>query len=125
MKTKQTKQKIYPVTDMTYKCNWYIALGGTVHEAIKYYAKKHDLKEWNYVVGEDVIGHFAGHSEQRGGVIWFKDAVPGGGIVAHECVHATWWFITQHMSCKLEDNVEELFAYYVQYLVSEIGRRVW
>ncbi len=111
--------------DKTYKATWYLAVGGELQRGIDHFCKRHSLERWEIATKDGRYGHFAGHSDVRGGLFWFRDFHPGGGVVTHEAIHGAWWFIKEHMQCGLDDNVEELFAYYGEYLATQIGRHVW
>lgn len=120
-----TKQKRFNITDMTYRSAWMIGVGGTLEELIKAYAKKIKVEPWEINKNPDRYAHFGGHSEHRGGLLWFKDIKPGAGAVAHESFHATYWFMKYWYKANLTDDTEELYAYFQEFLVREIGQRVW
>lgn len=118
------KQKRFFVIETTYRSGWLLAFGGEVNDAIAAYAKKVKVEPWT-VPENSIAGNFSGISTKCGGCIWFKDLKPGAGIVTHETFHATYWFMKQFLEANLTSDTEELYAYFQQYLVSQIARRVW
>lgn len=56
--------------------------------------------------------------------IYFRNECPGAGVVAHECLHAAWRIVEMSSMQVCKEN-EELVAYYLEWLVKGVGKRVW
>ena len=63
-------------------------------------------------------------TEHKSCCIWFKDVCPGARIVAHEAFHAT-CHVLGFSGLSLNDGSEEAYAYFLAWIVREIGNRVW
>lgn len=68
-------------------------------------------------------GYFGMFPDHRNCLLWFRPR-PAGWIVAHECFHAT-SFILRESGLVLTNDSEEAFAYYLGWLVRQIGNKVW
>lgn len=63
-------------------------------------------------------------SDSKGVVMWFSDSQPGGGVVAHEAIHAA-WHVLEYSGVHLAHDNHEALAYLVDHIVRAIGRKVW
>lgn len=115
------KQKRFILNDPIYKATFLVQRGGTVNSAIACYAKKLKVTPWT--IDRVVDGHFAAYTTHKGGVIWLGDKA-GTGVITHECFHAT-AYVFEKLECKLTEATEEVFAYYLQWLTSEVVRRLY
>ena len=57
--------------------------------------------------------------------IWFSARVPGGRVVAHEALHATLHVLRRSGIDYGKEEVEEVIAYFLDWLVGKIGRKIW
>ena len=119
------KPKRFYIHDDIYHISWRVLTGTKEQEAVNYISKLASIEpvQLEHKLGKQAC--FYSHTSLKGGAIWFKDARPGGALVAHECLHAVHFLMTHGLDSRLTDDTEEFFAYYLQYLVSQIGRRVW
>ena len=75
--------------------------------------------------GKQCQAHMFAYEGQKDCALWFKWARPPAGAVAHESFHAVRWLLQYSGTTNLNDDTEECFAYLLQWLVNEIGQRVW
>lgn len=54
----------------------------------------------------------------------YFSVLPGGGTVAHEALHAT-WHILERSGVVIGRDSEEAVAYHMDWLMRQIGRRIW
>lgn len=57
-------------------------------------------------------------------VIWLPERA-GAGIVSHEAFHATRYILECKGLGELSDETEEAYAYLLDWIVRQIGRRIW
>lgn len=109
----------FTVVDPVYHFQVTGIYGGTEQEAINWYARKLHVEPWKLDEGNR-WGHFTCYRPFKNSIIWFKDKYPPANVVAHECFHAVMYlFETFGMKGPTEDS-EEVFAYYLQWLVSKL-----
>lgn len=58
-------------------------------------------------------------------LVHFSERVPGGGVVCHEAIHVAAHVLRRAGVDIGEEAAEEALAYYVSWVVREIGRIVW
>lgn len=107
--------------DPIFYARYWVQRGGTKESAVAWYCRKIGKPTFE-VTTRGCDGHFASY-EDRGGVLWFCPKA-GAGIITHETLHAT-QNLFSHLDAKLDNNAEEIFAYYQQWLTKEIVRRLW
>ena len=107
--------RIKHIYDEIYRQNIYYVCCPTYAEFCK--IMKKELKmDWK---PKDVDGNFT-VIESCGnliGVIYTNSRKPD--VVAHECLHAVSYFL-RHKGIPLNDDTEEAYAYYLQFLVRQI-----
>ena len=106
------------LTDPIFKTDYLVQIGGDVNSAIKEFAKRLGVDPWTVHSDERLQGHFSAYRGVRSGCLWFKHINPG--IVAHECSHAV-TFLFDNIKCTLNENSEELYSYYLEWLVTEVS----
>jgi hypothetical protein len=111
------------VRDPIYRASFLLIRGGEVNDALEEFYRRvrepGDPHPWP----ELVWGHFSGLAGGKAGVLWFRyDA--DLAAVAHECFHATMYLFAEHDLKAVTDATEELFAYYLEWLVGQ-ALRLW
>lgn len=114
------KKKV--IDDPIFGFNWLIIIGGTVNEAIKIYAKKVGVEPWKR--GNSPKGHFGSCDNNHNGFIWLDKNKIESGLIVHECFHAATYMFERLGMTNLSEQTEELFAYYLEYLVKEVSKFV-
>lgn len=66
------------------------------------------------------------HDSRNGGrfVLYFERAEPGAGELAHECFHLVHRRF-QQCAVQLSEESQEAWAYYLDWWIRKIGRKVW
>lgn len=105
--------------DPIFRFSWMTIRGGTVDSAIKTFATSIRVEPWSRGPAE-LDGHFAAHSDHKCGLFWFKDKAPSLGLVAHEAFHGAIYAFDKLSISEVTEKNEELFAYYLQYLVEQL-----
>lgn len=83
-----------------------------------------DVARIEPAVCNEVQARFVSFNDRKDAALWFRDPCPGGGVVAHEMIHAG-WHIMQRSGVGFGDDSEETFAYTVGHLVQQFGQKVW
>jgi hypothetical protein len=63
-----------------------------------------------------------GHNKSGLPVLWFLDLNPPPGLVAHECLHAAVWLLSDKIGTTVQTGArhwEEPLAYLLEYMVAE------
>lgn len=97
--------------------------GGYVNECLKKYAKKLGREAWELEESKGRMGHFASVTNHKSGCIWLHEKA-GLGTVAHEAFHAT-CEILKRSGVKLNSHTEETYAYYLQFLINQILKKLY
>lgn len=120
--TRKLKRLI--VKDLVHSVAIGIQLGGDYEDGQKWFTKRWD-SDWDIETG--IASNIMARTLSKGRelFIWFRDRRPGCGIVAHECFHAAYHVLSRELQVRVDDNNEEIFAYYLDWLVREIGKGVW
>lgn len=116
--------KKFFLNDPIYGANWVVVFGGELHQAINLFCKKYKVPHTESA--KDTIGrygHFFTYTPFKGGLIWFPDLRPSSGTIAHESLHAVHYMLSNCLEASLIDANEEIYAYYLQWLVQEIKDR--
>lgn len=108
------------IHDNVYHFQWAVAYGGSLQSAINWFAKKIKVEPWT-VSERRGYGHFSAYRPYKNGVLWFSEKYPAASTVAHECFHAV-NYLAECLEAKLEENSEEIFAYYQEFLVQQVYR---
>ena len=115
------KAKRFILHNDAFDTDFLIQIGGSINDLIKCFAKKLNLTPWAINDNPRRFGHFAAHRDFRNGCIWLnKDFKPEH--LAHECFHATCHLFTV-LETPITEATEELFAYTLQWMVSNILKR--
>lgn len=109
--------RIQHIYDEIYRQNIYYVCCPSYAEFCKIMKKELDM-DWEQKQ-KDVDGNFAviENSGYLIGAIFTKDRSPD--TVAHECLHAVSFFLRSR-GIPLNDDTEEAYTYYLQFLVREI-----
>lgn len=111
------------ILDPVYGVHYYVQRGGTLQSAVDKYAKYSGIPTWQLEQSPAHRGHFGAHADVRCGFIWLHDKA-GSGSISHEVSHAVNYFFCKMGATDL-GQIDELFAYYTQWLVSQIVRRLF
>lgn len=109
---------VHTFEDPVYLFSWMVCFGGELNEAIKEYATRCRGIPWTVEPGRR-NGHFAAYTDRKCGLLWFRHKRPAAHVVAHEAYHATFFAMQFHEVPAIEAT-EEVFAYYLEYLVKTI-----
>ncbi len=113
------KKPVVIIGEPLYSSTVAVFAGNAEQEAIDWYHKQ--LKKPREVLPKSTgrracFMHSGGHI---GGVMWFRDASPVVGEVAHECVHAA-INVLRHVGIDFgKKSAEESLTYLVEFLVDE------
>lgn len=82
------------------------------------------IKKWypDYEVGESCDARCLWFPKHKQIFILFKLTTPD--IIAHECFHAVNFLLRDRMDCRLDDNTEEVYAYFNQWLVQKVNETI-
>src|SRR2546425_433875 len=106
------------INDPIYGGAFMLQIGGSLNKLLAKYSKALNIEKWVVEENSRRRGHFAGLDTHKGGCIWFKD-LKNYGTIAHEALHAT-YHVMLHMDIKLDDNSEEIYTYYLEWLINQI-----
>lgn len=121
-KVHSEKVKTVEFFDEIYLFQWLLYVGGTPQAAIDYFCEKLHVESFKYE-NNNPIGHFFTHRPYKAGLLWFKDKECLKSQGVHECFHATMYlFETLDMKGPVEET-EEVFAYYMQWLFTQVMRQ--
>lgn len=107
-----------------FQAEFIVQKGGSLLTFFNWYKKKLKIvddfipDENPYCRGRFIYHRGAGHA----GIIWLHDKA-GVGVITHECFHAVHQLMIDK-GIKITEDSEEVFAYYQQFLVNEICRKV-
>ena len=122
------KPHVFVISDPIFITDHLICCGTTYRFAFDRFKRLLEKQKYTLTLTfEDVRSTTMGRSTMSGHkptCLWFRDRTPGGGVVAHECLHAT-YNVLGLSGVSLSDSSEETYAYYLDWMVREIGKRVW
>lgn len=122
MKAKQVRRAF--IREPIFQAEFVVQKGGSLVGFIEWYEKK--VKVDNSFIAESnpfVKGKFFCHTGSgHAGAIWIHDRA-GLGIITHECFHAVFNLLKQR-GLEIDYSSEETFAYYQQFLVNEICKKL-
>lgn len=107
------------IKDNIYLFNWLIYADCSLQDAINHYCKFYKIDPWTS--NSSGQGNFFGHTSLKTFGIWFKDKKPNTDVIAHEVFHAI-VCLGEKLKTPINEDTEELFAYYNQMLFREICR---
>lgn len=110
----------FVIDDPIYTASFMVQIGGQINDIVKRYAKALKVDAWD-IPNNRRLGHFACKEWHKGGCVWFKN-LKNIGIIAHETLHATCQ-VMYILQINLNDNSEEIFTYYQQWLINEIMKK--
>ena len=105
------------VFDPIFLAHYLIQIGGDIQKGLEKYSELIGVNSF-IVERTNRKGHFFSHTNHKGGFVWIKDK-KDIETVAHEAFHATYHVLT-HTGVILKEESEEIFAYYLGWLVKEI-----
>src|SRR6266404_3180564 len=118
----KNKIKTKEICDNIYGIKWYIIIGGTIHNALKKFAHKYNIKEKKYPQNRNPFGYCLLEEKSVTGLIWLCDNNVNIGILVHECFHATLFVFNIIGIENINIHNDEAFAYYLGWIVDEINR---
>lgn len=109
------------INDPIYGAAFMLQVGGDINTLLAKYTKAMKVDPWKREENPRLVGNFSGLSTHKGGCIWLKDlkSLP---CIAHEAFHAT-YHVMFFLGIKLDDNSEEAYSYYLEWLIGEILKR--
>lgn len=117
------KAKIHEFYDEIYRFQWVCIIGGTVQEAIDYYTSRLGITTYSPCEKDrNPDAHFSAYRPFKAGLIWFKDKKSLTTQAAHECFHATMYLFERLDMQGPVETTEEVFAYYMQWLIKMITK---
>lgn len=100
-----------------------VQLGGSIQQAETLYSKK--IAPVQFTGNQPNMIACCLHSDLcKSSVIWFKHPKPGGGLVAHEALHAA-FHILELSAVRPTAQEHETLAYLQEFIIRQIGLRVW
>ena len=113
---------MFQIKDPMYEMTWHVQFGGPVEKARKQFTKKTGLHTWD--VGGEPEAIFTSADDYWGGLLWFFEKTPDIGVIAHECSHATFQALRKLDAKMIDENTEEVFAYYIDFLIKQVTKRI-
>lgn len=119
MKKKAKLPLLFRISDPLYLCTIMVIVGGEQSKAEKKLSKflecdcRSDRKRY--------AATYHGRSKDAG--LYFS-TLPGGATAAHEALHAS-WHILERSGVVIGRESEEALAYHVDWLIRQIGNRLW
>lgn len=106
--------------DTLYSARIFVVIGGTWEEISTRWVKEFNAEGTtkNVING----GAYLPNNSKDCGV-WFKE-IPTGSICAHEALHLTTHILIKS-GLRFSEDSEEAWAYHMQWIVREIGNKVW
>lgn len=123
---KKAKQITFTINCDIWDADVLVRCGGTSKAFEKLFDSRlpfQDPTDWGSTEFLDPGGLTYMHSDFAGAGIWFRDIKPFAHVVAHESVHAA-MHILQKRGVPIGE-ISEVLPWLVDYLVRQIGRRVW
>lgn len=117
------KAKSCIIYEPLFNVDVYVQRGGKINDCIKRYAKKLKVEAWTVEDNDSRMGHFTNIIGHKSGCIWLNEKA-GLGTVAHECFHAV-CEILKRSGLKLNAHTEEIYAYYLQFLINTILKKLY
>lgn len=119
-RSKRIKPKRAWFYDEIYSFSWFIQLKGSQQSALDWYADSIKVERYAPKDSNEPNGHFSAYRPYKAGVIWFKDIKFLKSQLSHEAFHGVMYvFERLDMKGPTEES-EEVFAYYLQWLVNKI-----
>ena len=97
--------------------------GGDVNDCIKEYCRLNKLDIWTTEPSRSRRGNFIYHTDMSNGAIWLHEE-SSFGVVTHEVFHAAHHLLKKY-GFQLGDESEEMYAYFMQYVVNEIMLKLY
>lgn len=112
------------IREPVFQAEFVVQKGGSLESFIDWYKRKIKISA-EFVAGSNphVKGKFFCHTGSgHGGAIWLHDKA-SLGIITHECFHAA-FNLLKARGLEIDYSSEETFAYYQQFLVNEICKKL-
>jgi len=113
--------KFFRLEDPIYKFNWYVQFGDSVQSAAQRFQEATSCQTWD--ISNSAHAIFTSANDFWGGLLWFSEANPSPGTIAHEVIHATFHAMRKLEAKIVDEHIEEVFAYYADWLVQHITKR--
>jgi hypothetical protein len=123
--SRRAKFRSAVIRDPVYKFGFLAVRGGLWADAARRFARaigEPPDPHWGAEVNVD--GRFSDCPPHQDGLLWFSDKA-GAGVIAHECFHAAMCVFACAGALPLTAGNDEPFAYYLEWLVREVTRRLW
>lgn len=117
------KAKVVIVHEPLFNVDIFVQRGGKLNDCIKKYAAKLKREAWELEENSGRMGHFTTVIGHKSSCIWLHEKA-GLGTVAHESFHAT-CEILKRSGVKLNTHTEETYAYYLQFLINQILKKLY
>lgn len=109
------------LTDPIFQIDYLIQRGGSRQSAVNEFAKRIGVETWAVEENPHVMGTYYSYEPLPSGLIWLSGDGAGFGTLSHECLHAI-HYAMKTKRITLSDETEELFCYYLQWMVNEISQ---
>ena len=103
------------IYDEVFGRNFYVSYGVAAEE-LQRSVKINIGKEWEAVINKGDNGKCMFFESPKCNIIWIWTKKRDVTILAHECLHASFYAFGER-TIKLDDNSQELFAYYISMLM--------
>lgn len=110
--------KIHHIWDNVFMQNFWVGFGSR-EEFIKKVKRFSDIELPDKHV--DACFNSAETGDGYINFIWFRNKKKDQQIIAHEALHAT-HFVLDRAGLQMNDNTDEIYCYYLQFLVREINK---
>lgn len=116
--------KIFTLSNDVFQTDIVVCCGFPAERAVRLYEKTFGRKGPQEPVHDSAKAACIRTNGFKGSVLWFKDAKPGGGVVAHEVFHAVFAML-YYSGVGLDEASEETWAYCIDWMTKGIGRKLW
>lgn len=117
------KAKSCIIHEPLFNCDFLVQKGGSVNELIDTYSKKTGIVRTPLEEHSGRMGHTISCSHTKAVGVWLNDRA-SSGVIAHEVFHAV-HSVMHRSGLKLNFQTDETFAYYIQFLVDEITKKLF
>ena len=128
--TKAGRNKVRPrsfvIQDPVFRTSHLIGCGLSLPIVIRKFEKlsKLVIPKENYEPGTSNARMIARCGSGGSGLIWFREACPSASIIAHEAFHLA-YFVLSERDTPLCEATEEVYAYFQQFIITQIVNKVW
>jgi hypothetical protein len=118
------KGKVFVIDCDIYHVDIIVCAGVPFETAIKKYEKHFNRTHPRETLDRNIQGAVIRTPGYKGSCIWFKHLKPGAGVASHEIFHAVFGAL-YFSGVGLTENSEEAWAYMIDWVTRQIGKRLW